>query len=100
MKLKMYAIFDTATEAYMTPWFMVNRASALRAFNDLAKDPQSNVYKHPADYILYEVGTWDDNTGEMDEIKLSNLGHASTQKEFPAVDKFLANHNADVKIVK
>lgn len=96
MKLKMYAIFDTAAEAYMTPWFMVNRATALRAFNQLAKDNQSQVFKSPNDYVLYEIGTWDDNTAEMDEVKLTNLGHPT--KELTPVEKVMTNRNIDIEL--
>ena len=96
MKLKMFAIFDTASEAYMTPWFMVNRATALRAFNQLAKDSNSQVNKSPSDYVLYEIGTWDDNTGAMDEVKLTNLGHP-TQDLLP-VEKVMLNRNMEVDL--
>lgn len=96
MKLKMFAIFDTASEAYMTPWFMVNRATALRAFNQLAKDSQSQVNKSPSDYVLYEIGTWDDNTGAMDEVKLINLGHPT--KDLSPAEMVLVNRNIQNEI--
>lgn len=33
---------------------------ALRAFEDLSRDSQSHVSRHPEDYSLYEVGCYND----------------------------------------
>lgn len=72
----MYSIFDTKAEHFNVPFFMPNQAMAQRAFNDLAVDPKTLVGKHPEDYMLYEVGEFDDITGECKEQKAVCLGHA------------------------
>lgn len=64
MKL-IFAIKDLATETYVTPLFLRSRGEAMRTFTDAANDPQSMVSKHPEDYELYELGAFDEQTGEI-----------------------------------
>lgn len=58
-----YTVKDTAAEAYLPPFFMQSRGAALRAFADAVKDPQHQFAKHPEDYFLFEMGTFDEQTG-------------------------------------
>lgn len=74
MKTKMYSVFDTKAECFGTPFFMPNRAMAERAFSDLAKDPKTLVSRHPNDFILYEIGEYDDATAVTESIKPLSLG--------------------------
>ena len=59
------AIFDTAVQAYGQPIFVVAPGQAIRSFvdevNKIAPDNQLNT--HPEDFELYELCTFDDNTG-------------------------------------
>lgn len=59
MKLKVYSIFDVKAGTYGTPFFSVNDAIARRSFEDLAKDSNSTVSRHPEDYSLYQIGEFD-----------------------------------------
>lgn len=61
----MMAIRDQAMEAFMQPFFTNTTAQAERMFRDTAEDDKSSMWKHPEDYDLYHLGTWDDNTGEL-----------------------------------
>lgn len=65
MKLNIYAIYDTATGAYMRPFFMQSDGQATRAISDLVQDENHEVGKHPEDYSLFRVGIFDDNTGTL-----------------------------------
>lgn len=60
---QVFSIYDTKAEAYAPPFFMARPELALRAFRDLAADVQSQVNKHPEDYVLYLIGEFDDATG-------------------------------------
>ena len=42
---------------------MQSAGAALRAFEDLISDDKSTVSRHPEDYSLAQVGTWDDQIG-------------------------------------
>lgn len=63
MTLKVYAVYDTVSKSWNAPFVAPNAAAALRGFADAANDTNTYVGKHPQDYILFEVGTWEDQTG-------------------------------------
>jgi len=62
---KMFAIRDSKACAFLQPFFSSANGSALRALSDAVSDGKSPLALHPEDYILYEVGSFDDNTGEI-----------------------------------
>ncbi|MEO5368179.1 MAG: hypothetical protein H7831_17870 [Magnetococcus sp. WYHC-3] len=65
MKSKMYTIYDSAAQAYNKPVYFINRGAAIRAFADEASDPKSNICRHANDYTLFEIGEFDELTGEV-----------------------------------
>ena len=66
MKLSVFAIFDSKAEAYASPFFMGAIGQAIRAFSDEASNDSSNIAKHPEDYTLFHLGTYDDATASFD----------------------------------
>lgn len=74
MILKAFCLLDTKTGAFGTPFFMHHAAAAIRACVDLGGDLSTTVGRHPADYALVEVGTFDDSTGVLHAIPPHNLG--------------------------
>lgn len=67
MKLEIFSIHDSATEMYGRPFFMVARGQALRSFKDEINrvDNSNDLAKHPDDFSLYHLGSFDDNTGSF-----------------------------------
>lgn len=65
MKHKMFVIYDSKANAYMTPWFLHQDAMAQRAFSDCVNDQNHNFGKHPEDYTLFQIGQFDDQTAEL-----------------------------------
>ena len=65
MKLNVYTIFDVAAGAYTRPFYCQSDGQATRMFTDLACDADHEVGKHPEDYSLYRVASWNDNTAEF-----------------------------------
>lgn len=66
MKMCILAIRDRAIDAFGRPMFMTHSGAAVRGFGDEINKESSEMYAHPDDYDLYELGTWDDNTGAFD----------------------------------
>lgn len=60
MITKIYSIKDIKAEVFDRPFYLQNRAIAIRSFTDEANNPQSLINKHPEDYDLYEIGHYDD----------------------------------------
>lgn len=66
--LQIYAVRDTAAEAYISPpIFVPARGAAMRAFMD-ALDPNAQASpfnKHPQHFELWYVGDYNTQTGEI-----------------------------------
>lgn len=58
-----YAVFDKKAIAYNTPFFCATDGLALRAFGDLVQDAHTVIAKHPEDFALYRVGSFNVETG-------------------------------------
>lgn len=65
MKVKIFSILDAKTGAYMQPFFALAIGQAARMFGDNVNDTTSGMNKHPEDYVLYHIGEFDDNSGEL-----------------------------------
>lgn len=61
MKLEMFAIRDKQLDAFMNPWGAQAIGQAVRMFTDEINNKDGTMYKHPADYDLYHIGTFHDN---------------------------------------
>lgn len=65
MKIKFYAVYDKKALAYIMPFFMPNDGTAERAFFDTCNTEDHMFCKHPEDYSLYDIGSFEDTTGEV-----------------------------------
>lgn len=65
MITKVFSVYDSKAKAYGVPFFMPSSGVAVRAFSDLSNDPQSMVFRHANDFVLYEIGSFDDNSGRL-----------------------------------
>lgn len=63
MKLEVYSIRDAKTEAFNTPFYARTNGEAKRMF--ITSSEGGNFAKHHADYQLFHIATFDDNTGEL-----------------------------------
>lgn len=77
MIFKAFNVYDSKVEAYNTPFFLRHKGEALRSFEEIANDKSSAIGKHPGDFTLFEIGTYNELTGELAcyESKI-NLGCA------------------------
>jgi len=76
MKLNVYSIFDNASGLYSRPFYAQSDGEAIRSFSDIACDADHPIGMHPADYTLFRVGIWDDNTGKLTDEDNSSLCNA------------------------
>lgn len=63
MKVNIYAIYDSKAKAYLQPWFAPNSATAFRNIEKAMRNPQSPFVDFPADFNLFELGVFDDESG-------------------------------------
>lgn len=68
MIVRAFCIYDTKVAFYHTPFFFPHVGQAVRAVVDAATDPGTQLARHPADFVLMEIGTFDDQVGEIYRI--------------------------------
>lgn len=67
MTLRIFGVHDEKSGIFAHPFFCLATGQALRMFEDWVKG-DTPLSKHPADYKLYELGTFDDNSAEFSGI--------------------------------
>lgn len=65
MMLRAYSIYDSKALVYHQPFFAPTNGAAVRMFADTANDMNTSIGRHPADYVLFCVGHYDDQVGAM-----------------------------------
>lgn len=68
MQLKMFSVRDQKAQIFNPPFYAHTPGEAERNFTRLAKDPQSTINQFPEDYDLYEIGSYDDQTGHVQSL--------------------------------
>lgn len=82
MILHIYSVYDSKAKAFLPPFFMHNDALAKRIFGDCASDPKHQFNKHPEDYSLFCLGSWDDQNALIEQrAQATNLGLAGIYQE-------------------
>lgn len=69
MKLVIVAVRDSAVDAFMQPFFVHHTGAAVRGFQDEVNRKDSPFAAHPEDYVLFELGAFDDSTGSVTMIE-------------------------------
>lgn len=75
MRLILLSFFDSAAECYTRPFFAGSRGEAVRLFSDLVADPDHAIGRHPEDYTLYVLGSFNQQTGELERTEPVSLGN-------------------------
>lgn len=78
MILRAYSLYDEKAGVFSPPFYMGTEGLALRAVSDLVADERTTVARHPNDFILYELGAFDDSTGVIEGAKPRPLVKASS----------------------
>lgn len=92
MTHKVFTVYDSKAESFLTPFHMRNRGEAIRAFTESVNDPKTSFNRWPSDFTLFEIGEFDETKGtyKLYEAK-TELGLAiqfirETKKEINQID--------------
>lgn len=66
MRLTLVSIWDKRMEEYSPPMCQHTLGTAERMFGDMCNDPNSPMNKHPEDYELHHLGTFDTEHGSFE----------------------------------
>ncbi len=77
------SVKDSAAQAFGRPIFVPAVAVAIRSFRDEVnrKDSTEDMARHPDDFELYELGSFDDSTGVIEVISPRIVARAKDLKE-------------------
>lgn len=66
-KFYMVSIRDRAMDSFGPPFCTPQLSGGIRSFTDAVRrtDPENMMRRHPEDFDLYLVGTFEDSTGEL-----------------------------------
>lgn len=77
MQLEMFSIYDVKSKIYHPPVYCHNKGHALRMFEHEFSKPGTLMHQFPADFQVFQVGTWDDAiaslTGMQNPTLICNL---------------------------
>ena len=65
MTQHIFAVYDSKAEAYLAPFTAGTYGIAERMFSDLVNQNGHQFNRHPADYTLYVIGTFDTANAEL-----------------------------------
>lgn len=69
MKLSIYSMYDQAAKAYLPPVYLENDNVAIRAIQNAVNTKDHQFNQNPADYTLFRLGEWDDNSATITMLK-------------------------------
>lgn len=80
MIYKIFTIYDSKIGVYAKPFVMQTRGEALRGWMDIVNDDTTQFFKHPEDFTLFEIASYNDETGTFEN---NNTPHSvGTAVEF------------------
>lgn len=65
MEHLLFSIYDEKAHAYLPPFTLPRSDMAIRTFADCINSDSHAFARNPGDYSLYEIGMFDDSTGEI-----------------------------------
>jgi hypothetical protein len=77
------SVKDSAAQAFGRPIFVPSTAVAVRSFRDEInrKDSTEDMAKHPEDFELYELGSFDDSNGAIVVVEPRLVARAKDLRE-------------------
>jgi hypothetical protein len=72
-----FSFFDSKAGYFSPPFFYPHRGQAIRTAIDLGSDPNTQIGRYPSDFSLFEIGTFDDQTGLFAPVTPLSLGVVS-----------------------
>lgn len=63
-----FSIRNAVLEAYMYSFNAPTEGVAVRLFMESCINPESDCFKYPEDYSLFQTGFWDEKTGQHHDL--------------------------------
>lgn len=63
--MNIFTVFDSKAKYYLNPFITNSQGEGLRQFIAAANDPQHPFYLYSTDFTLWQLGTFEPQTGEI-----------------------------------
>lgn len=75
MQLHVVCLYDSKALAYNLPQFVQSIGGAVRSFADEINRaaPDNVLFNHPGDFVLFEMGTYDDSDGKITMLETPRI---------------------------
>lgn len=81
MNHQVMCVYDSKARVYYKPYYVSTVEVGQRAFAGAVSDVGTEVSKFPADFVLFHLGTFDDDTGRFEQLpEPVNLGHGAAYR--------------------
>lgn len=87
---KIFTIYDNKAQAFLQPFFTRNENTAIRMVSQILQNAEHEFTRHMADYELYALGEYDDNSGKIETIPPT---HVININQIPAMSADQAPEN-------
>jgi len=71
--LKMFAVKDTCAGAFHPPFVAHTEGTAVRTLRDVMRRGDHAYALNPADYVLFEVGVFDEDSGVCEGVEQRHI---------------------------
>ena len=71
----LFTVYDAKAEIYLPPFFVPTVGIATRAFSDAINSDTHQFGKHPHDYTLFRLGSFDDHDASISDQTPKSLGN-------------------------
>ncbi len=91
----MLSVYDSKAKGYFQPLFAANTDVGIRMFVTAASDPEHPFSQNPGDYTLFELGEFDQQTGQYEQHHAPiNYGTAHMFKHLSATAEAMQDNLA------
>ena len=90
-----FAIHDGKAEAYLPPFYMHHEGQATRVFQDCINSKKHQFSHHPADYTIFQIGTYNDANAEINSHAPKSLGNGVEFIKIPPAQEYLDEKRHD-----
>lgn len=73
MIVQMFALYDEKVAAFLTPFPAQSVGHAVRIMEERAQDPNFPLRRHPQDFTLYCIGSFDDASASLKSLEEPSL---------------------------
>lgn len=64
--LHVFSVYDSKAGFFGVPFLQPSVGQAVRMMQDACADPNTTISRHPGDFTLFKLGTWDDTTARFE----------------------------------